>query len=108
VLDPIPLLSALGEQRQRGGDLAILAARFHESVASASAEVALAVADGFGLDTVVLAGGSFQNARLLSSVRTRLEARRLRVLVPRQFSPNDGAISFGQAAVAASVLARGD
>jgi Hydrogenase maturation factor len=53
-------------------------------------------------------GGSFQNARLLSGIRRRLEARGLRVLVPRQLGPNDGAISFGQAAVAASLLARAD
>jgi hypothetical protein len=28
--------------------------------------------------------------------------------VPRQLGPNDGAISFGQAAIAASMLARED
>jgi hydrogenase maturation protein HypF len=52
----------------------------------------------------------FQNARLLSTLRSRLEARGLRVLVPRILSPNDGAISFGQAAIAAALLAeeRGD
>lgn len=108
MLDPIPLLAALGEQRQRGVDAGLLAARFHESVASAAAEVAVAVADGAGIDIVALGGGSFQNARLLSGVRRRLEARGLCVLVPRQLGPNDGAISFGQAAVAASLLARGD
>jgi hydrogenase maturation protein HypF len=108
VLDPIPLLAALGEQRQRGVDPGLLAARFHASVASAAAEVAVAVADSAGIDVVALGGGSFQNARLLSGVRGRLEARGLRVLVPRQLGPNDGAISFGQAAIAASLLARGD
>jgi hydrogenase maturation factor HypF (carbamoyltransferase family) len=30
------------------------------------------------------------------------------VLTPRRLGPNDGAISFGQAAVAASLLARGN
>lgn len=108
VLDPIPLLAALGEQRQRGVDAGLLAARFHESVVRAAAAVAIIVADGAGIDTVALGGGSFQNARLLSGVRARLEARGLRVLVPRQLGPNDGAISFGQAAVAASLLSRGD
>ena len=107
VLDPMPLLVALGEQRQRGVDVGLLAACFHESVASAAAEVAGAVADGAGIDVVALGGGSFQNARLLSGVRGRLETRGLRVLVPRQLGPNDGAISFGQAAIAASMLASG-
>jgi hydrogenase maturation protein HypF len=106
VLDPIPLLAALGEQRQRGVDAGLLAARFHESVVRAAAAVAISVADGAGIDIVALGGGSFQNARLLAGVRRRLEARGLHVLVPRQLGPNDGAISFGQAAIAASLLAR--
>jgi hydrogenase maturation protein HypF len=94
--------------RQRGVDAGLLAARFQESVVRAAEAVAITVADGASIDTVALGGGSFQNARLLSGVRERLEARGLRVLVPRQLGPNDGAISYGQAAVAASLLARGD
>jgi hydrogenase maturation protein HypF len=108
VLDPIPLLAALGEQRQRGVDVGLLAARFHESVVRAAAEAAATIADYAGIATVALGGGSFQNARLLSGVRTLLEMHGLRVLVPRQLGPNDGAISYGQAAVAASLLSRGD
>jgi hydrogenase maturation protein HypF len=107
VLDPIPVLAALGEQRQRGVDAALLAAQFHETVVRAIAAVASAVADRDGLDTVALGGGSFQNARLLSGVRARLMERGLRVLVPRLLGPNDGAISYGQAAVAAALLERG-
>jgi hydrogenase maturation protein HypF len=108
VLDPVPLLAALGELRQRGVDAGDLAACFHESVVRAAADVAIAVADGAGLDQVALGGGSFQNARLLTGIRRRLETRGLRVLTPRRLGPNDGAISFGQAAVAASLLARGN
>lgn len=105
VLDPFPLLVALGEQRQRGVDAGYLAARFHETVIRAAVDVAVSVADRAGIDVVALSGGSFQNARLLSGIRHRLEARGLRVLIPRQLGPNDGAISFGQAAIAASLLA---
>ncbi len=105
VLDPLPLLAALGDQRLAGRDAGQLAACFHESVAEAAALIAARAAEAFGLDTVALGGGSFQNARLLSGVRRRLEARCLRVLVPRLLSPNDGAISYGQAAVAAATLA---
>ena len=107
VLDPIPLLAALGQERQRGVDVGLLAASFHESVVSASVAVATAVAERAGLNTVALGGGSFQNARLLSGVRSRLESHGMRVLVPQQLGPNDGAISYGQAAVAASLLAGG-
>jgi hydrogenase maturation protein HypF len=106
VLDPVPLLAALGERVAQGQSVADLAAVFHESVAAATDELAARVAATIGTRTVALSGGCFQNARLLISVRARLEARGLRVLVPRRLGPNDGAVSYGQAAVAAAVLRR--
>jgi hydrogenase maturation protein HypF len=106
-LDPVPLLAALGEQRAGGEDTGTLAARFHESVAAAAARVAGEACEAFALNTVALGGGCFQNARLLVSLRRRLEAIGLRVLLPIALSPNDGAISYGQAAVAAAKLASG-
>jgi hydrogenase maturation protein HypF len=106
VLDPVPLLAALGERVTKGEHVADLAAAFHESVAAATDELAALVAATAGTRTVALGGGCFQNARLLISVRARLEARALRVLVPRRLGPNDGAISYGQAAVAAALLRR--
>jgi hydrogenase maturation factor HypF (carbamoyltransferase family) len=42
----------------------------------------------------------------LVSVRERLEHLGLEVLLPRRLGPNDGAVSYGQAAVAAAQLAR--
>lgn len=107
ILDPLPLLVALGERRACGDDLSELAARFHESVADGTATLAARIADGEGLDTVVLGGGCFQNARLLVSLRARLERSGLRVLTARRLPPNDGAISFGQAAVGAALAATG-
>ncbi len=103
-LDPLPLLAALGELATRGEEPPELAARFHESVAAASSRLAAEACEESGVSVVALGGGVFQNARLMTSVRRRLETRGLRVLVPRQLSPNDGAISYGQAAVAAAVL----
>ena len=55
-----------------------------------------------GRDTVVLSGGTFQNLRLRAATRARLEAHGFRVLTHRLVPPNDGGISYGQAAVAAS------
>jgi hydrogenase maturation protein HypF len=106
VLDPVPLLTALGEGRRHGVDVSLLAARFHESIVEASVDLARLIAGSFGLDTVALGGGTFQNARLLTRIARRLTEARLRVLTARQLGPNDGAISYGQAAVAASQLSR--
>jgi hydrogenase maturation protein HypF len=108
VLDPLPMLIALGELRLRGVDVRTLAARFHESVVSAASNIAIEIAENSGIDCVALGGGSFQNGRLLSGIRRRVESRGLRVLIPRNLGPNDGAISYGQAAIAASLLARAD
>ena len=108
VLDPVPLLLALAERRQRGDDPADLAASFHETVARAAIRVARAAADATGLDLVVLLGWQLPEcaaARPLPGARRRRRARRC--CDPHLLSPNDGAISFGQAAVAAARLSQG-
>ena len=79
--------------------------RFHAAVAAGSARAAAQAAGARGLDTVVLSGGVFQNALLLRLTAAALREAGLRVLVPELLPPNDGGISFGQAAVAAARLA---
>jgi hydrogenase maturation protein HypF len=107
IIDPVPLLGALGLRRQRGENVADLAADFHASVAWAATQVVSRVVDSTGITTVALGGGVFQNGRLLSSMIERLEDMGLRVLVPRALGPNDGAISYGQAVIAAARLQSG-
>jgi len=76
-----------------------IAARFHETVAAGAAA---ACAEAGGPGTVVLTGGTFQNLRLLATTTRRLERLGFRVLSHRRVPPNDGGVSFGQAAVAAA------
>lgn len=104
VMDPVPLLRALGTGALRGRPLSRLAADFHASIAETASELAVRVAGSEGLDTVVLSGGTFQNALLLADVERRLGARGLRTLRPERLGPGDGAVSYGQAAVAAARL----
>ena len=75
-----------------------IAAAVHEGLAAA---FATACAEAGGPRTVVLSGGCLQNLRLLGGLRERLETLGFRVLAHRLVPPNDGGISFGQAAVAA-------
>ncbi len=104
-LDPLPLLGWLGDRRRAGADTGLLAADFHASVIAAAARVAAASCERCGLRTVALGGGVFQNARFATQLPAALEALGLRVLLPRELGPNDGAISYGQAAIAAARLA---
>jgi hydrogenase maturation protein HypF len=80
-----------------------VAAAFHETVAAGAAA---ACAEARGPKTVVLSGGTFQNLRLLASTRARLEREGFRVLTHRLVPPNDGGISYGQAAVASQTIVR--
>jgi hydrogenase maturation protein HypF len=102
VLDARPVIRAVAADVHDGAPAGVVAARFHAGLASATADACAQVAARAGLDTVVLSGGTFQNALLLTRTAAALEARALRVLVPERLPPNDGGISFGQVAIAAA------
>ncbi len=104
-LDPLPLLGELGERRRSGADPADLAADFHASLIAAALRLAVRGCERCGIATVALGGGVFQNARLMTGIPAGLAASGLRVLLPRELGPNDGAVSYGQAAIAAAQLA---
>ena len=105
IIDPLPLLVALGERRRAGAPPAELAADLHETIAAMTTRLVTRAREETGIDVVALGGGVFQNARLVAAIDAALSARRFRVLHPRRLGPNDGAISYGQAAVVAARLA---
>lgn len=100
-IDPRPTLRAIVDELARGRAPGRVAARFHETVAQASVEASERVAAAAGVDRVVLAGGVFQNRLLLERTAALLAEHHLRPLLPERLPPNDGAISYGQAAIAA-------
>ena len=95
------LLDALADIRS-GVGAGVVSARFHNGLAAATAAACARLAADRGLGTVALGGGVFQNRVLLERTAERLERAGLRVLVPTALPPNDGGISYGQAAVAAA------
>jgi hydrogenase maturation protein HypF len=103
-LDARPTVLAIVGDLASGAEPAAVSARFHNAVAAATAQACAALARHGGLDTAVLSGGVFQNRLLLDCTVDRLAETGLRVLVPERLPPNDGGISFGQAAVAAARL----
>ncbi len=96
------LIAAAHDDLAAGRPREQIAAAFHEGVAAA---FAAACTETGGPGTVVLSGGCLQNLRLLASLRMRLERAGFRVLSHADVPPNDGGVSYGQAAVTAARLA---
>jgi hydrogenase maturation protein HypF len=107
VLNPRPTVMAILADIGAGVPVATISARFHQTIAQATAEALVIAAERSSLDTAVLSGGVFQNRLLLRLTADALEASGLRVLTPRLLPPNDGQIAYGQVAVAAAQLAAG-
>jgi hydrogenase maturation protein HypF len=102
LLDPRAALREIAADLDSGTPPPTVAARFHAGVAAVTVAALTGIASERGVDTAVLSGGVFQNRMLLESVASGALAAGLRVLIPERLPPNDGGISFGQAAVAAA------
>ena len=100
VLDWGPLVEAVVEDAYRGVPASTIAARFHNGLVHAIVDVARAADQ----PCVALTGGCFQNRLLTERAADALEAARFEVLLHRQTPPNDGCVSLGQVAVAATQL----
>jgi hydrogenase maturation protein HypF len=102
VIDPRPAIRLATADLESGSGPGRVAARFHAGLGAATVAATVAVAERRGLELAVLSGGVFQNRLLLELVADGLAAAGLRVVVAERLPPNDGQISFGQAAVAAA------
>jgi hydrogenase maturation protein HypF len=100
-LDARPMISALVTEIAGGVNRQTVSARFHRTLVEATAEACVRLSHEHGLSLVVLGGGVFQNRLLLEGVAERVQRAGIRVLVSERLPPNDGAISYGQAAIAA-------
>lgn len=102
VLDARALVRAAAAELERGVTVAAVSARFHNGLADGTARACVETARRYGVETVALTGGVFQNVRLLERTAARVCEAGLRVRVPERLPPNDGGVSYGQAAVAAA------
>jgi hydrogenase maturation protein HypF len=82
-----------------GTPAGVLSARFHNGIASLSAQVCASLSRETGLREVALSGGVWQNLSLLERTIRRLQEQGLTVLLHRQVPANDGGISLGQAII---------
>ncbi|HKJ82691.1 MAG TPA: carbamoyltransferase HypF [Mariprofundaceae bacterium] len=99
------VVATLANERLRGADVAVLARRFHLTLAAGLAGMAVRQARETGVEDLVLGGGCMVNALLAGELEARLVEAGLRVWRPAQLSPGDGGLSLGQAWVAQRHLA---
>ncbi|HEY2260430.1 MAG TPA: carbamoyltransferase HypF [Solirubrobacteraceae bacterium] len=105
VLDPRPAVRQASIELERGVSPDLIAARFHAGLARVTVALSTELAQSHNVEIAVLSGGVFQNRLLLETVGRGLHRAGLRVMIPERLPPNDGGISFGQAAVAAAISA---
>ncbi len=103
-----PMWPALLTDIQGKVPVPLVAARFHRTVASAVAELAMRLCHKHALTTVVLGGGCFHNGLLLQAVTSTLRAGGREVLSACNVPAGDGGLALGQAAVCAARLLKGD
>jgi hydrogenase maturation protein HypF len=96
VLDMLPLLERLLECGPEAG-----ANLFHGTLIAATSDWVEAAASAHAETRIILSGGCFLNRVLTEGLSSALARRGIEVVVPRQAPPNDGALSLGQAWVAA-------
>jgi hydrogenase maturation protein HypF len=88
----------------RGVPQARVAAQFHSGVAEGFIRAVAKAREKTGISQVVMSGGCMHNRRLTTLLRAGVEDEGFTVFAHTGVSPGDGGLSYGQAAVAASIL----
>lgn len=97
-VDARPLVRAIADAKREGAEPALLAARFHATVAAIIAETADRLAIAGAPRRVALTGGVFQNALLRRLSVSRLKERHLEPLLHERIPPGDAGLALGQLA----------
>ncbi|AFY30652.1 carbamoyltransferase HypF [Calothrix sp. PCC 7507] len=101
-IDPGQMWQVLLNDLQQQTPTAIIATKFHISLAKIIVEMVSRLSKEHLVSQVVLTGGVFQNCILLQQVTQRLQALKIDVLTHSLVPANDGGISLGQAVIAAA------
>ncbi len=97
VIDWEAMIRALIKEQQAGEPAAVIATRFHRTLAGSI----VTVAQHIGCERVALTGGCFQNALLVRYTVDALTGAGFRPYLHQRIPPNDGGIAPGQIAAAA-------
>jgi len=96
-----PIITSILEELKDQVEKPVIAARFHNSIAQLSLEIAQQIKREFSIDHFVLSGGVWQNQLLLERTMALFKKENLKYLIHKQMPPNDGCVAFGQALITA-------
>ena len=103
-IPPAPIVRALAADVRKGAPAALISAKFHNTLVRLFSDLCERVRAVYGLNRVVLSGGVFQNARLLTGLSRALADGGFEVFCHRLMPTNDGGIALGQAVIAAKSM----
>jgi hydrogenase maturation protein HypF len=106
IVDPAPVLRGIVSDLRRGVEVAVISAKFHNTIADIIVGVSRAARERSGINRVALSGGVFQNTYLLGRTLDGLESQGFETLIHHQVPTNDGGIALGQAVIANARLSR--
>ena len=100
VFDWREMVHAIVQDRQRGTETGVIAARFMNTLVEMAVKMAVAAREETGLNRVCLSGGSFQNMYIMHRLPDRLRAIGFKVYHHSRVSTNDEGIALGQLMIA--------
>ncbi|HAX68661.1 MAG TPA: carbamoyltransferase HypF [Anaerolineae bacterium] len=98
------VVEALVKDVMAGVSIPRISARFHNGLAEAVRETVQRISGETSIRSVVLSGGVWQNLTLLRRTLSLLRESGFEVYIHREVPTNDGGLSLGQAAIAATRL----
>ena len=102
-IPPAPIIQGVVADIQNRVPLSEIGAKFHRTLIHLFCDLCDVIRKESGLNRVVLSGGCFQNATLLSGMIRTLQDNKFEVFSHEQVPTNDGGIALGQAVAAAAV-----
>ena len=100
VFDWREMIRAIVQDRQRGTETGIIAARFMNTLVAMAVQMAKAARKETGLNRVCLSGGSFQNMYIMHRLPDRLRNEGFQAFHHSRVSTNDEGIALGQLMIA--------
>ncbi len=104
IFDPAAMIRALVNDLIQGKVVAVISARFHNTLACMVLDVCRRLRASSGIERVALSGGVFQNCYLTEKVVALLGENDFIVYTHSLVPPNDGGLALGQAIIAGQVL----